>query len=458
MTGSADSQQSGQREGGGALAAEEVLAGATVLCVDDEPNILSSLRRTLRPLGCRVRLANGGREGLELMEQERVDLVISDMRMPEMDGAAFLAEVARRWPATTRILLTGYADLESTIDAINKGHIYRYLSKPWEDNDLRVTVQRALESKALVEERRRLIGLTKRQNEELKELNATLEEKVKARTEELEQTAAFLEQAYDQLKQGFVDSISVFSNLIELREGISAGHGRRVAELAAAIGEKVGIEGDPLQDLQAAALLHDIGKIGLPDELIRQPYFELKNTDRREIEKHPAMGEAALTSLPDLERASRLIRWHHERYDGRGFPDGLQGEEIPLAARVLVVANEFDALQNGMLFGDQMGRDEAVAYLERNKGERYDPEVVDALAAALEENRIAARYVSELRLAGDDLKPGMVLTRDLTTRDGMLLLAKDRELGEDLLARIRRYQEDQGVILTAYVKAEQGSE
>ena len=429
---------------------------ATVLCVDDEPNILSSLRRVLRPLGCKVLLAGGGAEGLEHLEQEKVDLVISDMRMPEMDGAAFLAEVARRWPGTVRILLTGYADLDSTINAINEGHIYRYLSKPWEDNDLRLTVQRALENKANVAERRRLVRLTQQQNKKLKALNANLEERVQARTEELRQTASFLEMAYQELKKAYVDSISVFSNLIELREGVSAGHGRRVAELAVAIAGKMEMSPEEVETVEAAALLHDIGKISFTDELMQAPYFELSNAERAEVQKHPAAGEAALLSLPPLEKAARLIRWHHERYDGYGFPDRLEGEAIPLGARVLCVANEFDALQEGMLFGEQMERAEAIAYMEKNRGDRYDPAVVDALHQVLEEGQIAAHYVSELRLAAEDLRPGMVLSRDLTARDGMLLLSKEKELTEQLLERIRRYQRDQGVGLTAYVRAEQG--
>ncbi|MDQ1363761.1 MAG: hypothetical protein QG652_1623, partial [Pseudomonadota bacterium] len=140
----------------------------TILCVDDEKNILSSLRRLLRPEGYEVQLASSGAEGLEILEKMPVDLVISDMRMPEMNGAEFLEKVYAKWPDTVRILLTGYSEISSTIDAINKGNIYKYISKPWEEHDLRQTIRNALEARKIEKERDALLVLTRKQNEELR--------------------------------------------------------------------------------------------------------------------------------------------------------------------------------------------------------------------------------------------------------------------------------------------------
>ena len=193
---------------------------ATLLLVDDEPGILSSLRRLLRPVGYKILIAESGKAGLAILEQETVDLVISDMRMPEMDGARFLEQVRLRWPATTRMLLTGYADVSSTIEAINRGEIYRYISKPWDDTDLTLVIRDALESLRLRNENARLLELTRAQNEELKDLNANLEDKVRQRTAEIEQINSFLNLANDRLKQNFLVSIKVFSGLMELRGGV----------------------------------------------------------------------------------------------------------------------------------------------------------------------------------------------------------------------------------------------
>ena len=154
----------------------ETASNATVLLVDDEANVLSSLKRLFRPYGYRIFTAESGAAGLEIMQRETVDLVISDMRMPEMDGAQFLQKVNEQWPDTIRILLTGYAEISATIDAINKGHIYRYISKPWEDNDIVLAIKQALRQKQLERANQGLEELTRKQNEELKDLNANLEQ------------------------------------------------------------------------------------------------------------------------------------------------------------------------------------------------------------------------------------------------------------------------------------------
>ena len=166
---------------------EEAAQQAALLFVDDEANILSALKRLFRPLGYRIFTAGSGAAGLEILVREQVDLVVSDMRMPEMNGAQFLEKVRQQWPDTVRILLTGYAEIGSTIDAINKGQIFRYISKPWEDSDITLIVKHGLERRDLERRNKGLDELTRKQDEEMKQLNADLEEKVKARAGEVRQ-------------------------------------------------------------------------------------------------------------------------------------------------------------------------------------------------------------------------------------------------------------------------------
>lgn len=427
-------------------------AQLTLLFVDDEPNILSALRRLFRPLGYRIFTAEGGAQGLEIFDKETIDLVISDMRMPVMDGAQFLEQVRLKSPDTIRILLTGYADISSTIDAINKGQIYRYIAKPWEDNDICLSVRYALEQKVLAREKTRLEELTRRQNEELKDLNANLEAKVKARTEEVRQTMGFLEVAHERLKKSFLTSIRVFSNLMELREGEMAGHSRRVADLARKLAVRMGMSNAEAQDVMVAALLHDIGQIGLPDKLLHKPFNMLAGEERAAVIKHPVVGQAALMALEQLSGAAKLIRSHHERFDGQGFPDGLSGLAIPLGARVLTVANEYDAAQQGYLTGKRLNADAALAYIKEGRGRRYDPQVVDAFVAMVGGEGEAAAYEREIVLHPADLKAGMVLTRDLVTRDGLLLLAKDYILDETLIEQLRNYERTDGRAMAVHVQ------
>ncbi|MEJ2643935.1 MAG: response regulator [Gammaproteobacteria bacterium] len=428
---------------------------ATVLCVDDEPNILAALRRLLVSRGYGVMTAQCATAALDLLTRETADVVISDMRMPEMDGAQLLAQVARSWPDTVRILLTGYADLTSTVAAINEGSIYRYISKPWEDNDLLVAVRRAVEFQAAERERRRLLQLTIRQNLELTDLNQNLENKVRARTEEIRQTADFLEMAYAELKQSYRNAVRVFAHLVELREGGVSGHGRRVAGLAAPIGTILGLSEDEQQSLWDAALLHDIGKIGLPDELVQRPYNALAPKQRDLLNQHPAMGQAALMSLTPLDSVGAIIRSHHERFDGLGYPDRRSGADIPLGARILAVTDNFDGLQTGALLGRQLSVDEARAHIERGSGTRFDPKVVDAFTAVLREQQGEPGIVSELNLPAEELQAGMVVAQDIQTKTGMLLLAEGHELTPPLIDRIRAFEHDAGQGLVVRVRATQ---
>ncbi len=417
----------------------------TILCVDDEANILSSLRRLFRPAGYRVLVAEGGAAGLEMLEAEQgeVDLVISDMRMPAMDGAHFLAEVRQRWPGILRILLTGYADIESTIAAINEGQIYRYISKPWNDGEVLLTVREALERQALLHETARLEALTARQNEELKVLNAGLEEKVRERTEELRL-------AHERLKRSFFTSIQVFANLIELRGGSMAGHSRRVADLARRIAAGLGLDGRQCNDVFLAGLLHDIGKIGLPDALLAKPPAKMSGEELGVWRKHPAKGEQALMALEELRGAAHLIRSHHERFDGQGYPDGLAGMAIPQGARILALANEYDGHLQGTLTGKRLNEDDAKQAIVQGRGKRYDPAVVDAFLSIV--GAPPEPPADEIAVTPADLKPGMFLARDLISPEGVLLLATDYMLDEKLIRQIRDYERSEGGRLILYVR------
>lgn len=430
-----------------------------ILCVDDEPNILASLQRLFRPAGYRVRVANSGAEGLQVLEQEAVDLVISDMRMPEMDGACFLSKVKERWPEVIRILLTGYADIASTIEAINKGQIYRYIAKPWDGTDMIPAVKQALERKQLEREKLRLEVLTRRQNEELvgltadlKALNTSLEQKVKDRTAELEQVNSFLNLSNDKLKQNFLTSIKIFSNLIEMRENNVAGHSRRVADLGRRLALKLGLDGKAAQDVFVAGLLHDFGKIGFRDVMLSKSVSQLNAEELGRYRTHPLRGEAALMPLEELRDVARIVRSHHERFDGQGFPDGLSGVAIPIGARILSVVNDYDGLQIGVLAARRMEADEAKALIQKSRRHRYDPQVADGFIEMLGGSDREER--NEIAMSAADVKPGMVISRDLVSREGVLLLAADYVLDSNLVRQIQDFARKEGGALTLHVRAD----
>jgi HD-GYP domain-containing protein (c-di-GMP phosphodiesterase class II) len=314
-------------------------------------------------------------------------------------------------------------------------------------------VNQARETKRLLEDKRVLEQQIKRQNDELRELNTGLEAKVKARTAEIEQTMLFVEKANDELKKSYITSVKVFSSLIEMREGSMAGHSRRIAELVRNIAVILKMSKDDAQDVFLAALLHDIGKIGLPDTMLKKPYAALNQEERELMHKHPAKGQTALLALESMAQVGVLIRCHHERYDGGGYPDGISGEAIPLGARILSVVNEYDGLISGTLQMRKYSLEEAMDEIRSGAGKRYDAEVVKAFVEAVGKAKLAARG-AEIELRSGSLQPGMVLSRDIITRDGVLLLARDRMLDERIIGQIRHFEHVDGRPLPIFIRAQ----
>jgi response regulator RpfG family c-di-GMP phosphodiesterase len=422
---------------------------ATVLCVDDEANILSALRRVFRPAGYRVLLAESGAAGLALLEQEAVDLVISDMRMPEMNGAQFLAQVRQRWPDTVRLLLTGYSDIQSIQDAINNGEIYRYITKPWEDGDMLLLVRHALERRQLEQDKQRLEALTQRQNEELKALNQDLEAKVEARTRQLKAEHEATVAANAKLKHNFVTTIKIFSSMIELRAHNQPGHARQVAELARQLAARLGLEGRDAQDVFIAALLHDIGKIGFSDELLQTPLTLLRGEALARFRKHPVRAEELLMPLEDLRGSAAILRSQLERFDGQGFPDGLAGLAIPLGARILALAADYYNLQQGAMVQRHLRADEAKSLILDAGGKRYDPHVVAAFRQLIDDT---AEPGAGVEVLSGELLPGMVLARDLVSRDGLMLLTVDHVLDARMIQQVQDFETKSGSRLAIWVR------
>jgi response regulator RpfG family c-di-GMP phosphodiesterase len=386
--------------------------------------------------------------GLDLMQRESIDLVISDMRMPEMSGAQFLEHVRTQWPDTIRLLLTGYADIQSILDAINRGEIYRYITKPWNDNDLTLIVKHALERKQLELEKKRLEDLTHKQNEELRELNSNLENKVLARTHELKSALESLVKANDKLKTSFLTSIKIFSSFIETRDGNLAGHSRKVADLARRIATKMGLTAKEVQEIFVAGLLHNIGKIAFSDDLLTMPVNIMNTEHLAQYRKYPVRGEQLLIPLEDLRESAKIIRSQQERFDGEGYPDHLSGFNIPLGARILALAGDYFNLQIGTLMQRKLRPEEALNAIMLNSGKRYDPMVAKAFdelingvsTSTVTGDAAKPAAIAERIISTADLRPGMIIARDLITKDGFLLLSADHQIDERMIRQIRDFE------------------
>lgn len=420
-----------------------------LLFVDDESSILKALQRLFRPHGYHILTAESGIAGLEIMTSHRVDLVISDMRMPEMDGARFLEQVRSRYPEVIRIILTGYADINSIVAAVNQGEIYRFITKPWEEHSILLIVRDALERRRLEKDNARLVELTRRQNEELKALNDGLERRVQERTQQLAQ-------ANHHLRQNFLLSIKIFSTLMELREGTVGGHARRVAGLAKKLAIRMNLNEEAQQDIVVAAMLHDIGKIGFSDALFSRSLTRMSVSEMERYHRHSIDGSSALMPLTELYPVAAIIRSHHERYDGRGFPDGLVGEDIPMGARILAVCNDYDCLQYAINTDKKMDPEQARETMIQTRGQRYDPQVLEAFLT-LVVGQPGEELGQDLLVPVEKLEIGMVLARDLLSHNGTILLAENFTLDARLINSIKLYANREGLPIVLHIRPESAS-
>ena len=425
-----------------------------ILFVDDEENILRSLQRLFMDEEIEIFTASSGAKGLEILAREGgIGVIVSDQRMPEMTGVDFLEKSKAISPQSIRILLTGYADVNAAIDAINRGGTFRYLNKPWSDDELVHTVKGAMQMYRLLTENKRLAAIVKQQNAELKKWNTELESIVQKHTMELRKSYDGLRAVNSRLRANFKNTIVAFSGLIELRDKRMRTHSRNVAEIAVNVAKQLGMEGEERETIMVAGLLHDIGKIGIPDLMLARETGQMNFAEREEYLLHPVRGQAAIDRIEELREAGQIIRAHHENYDGSGFPDGLKKADIPLGARIVALADYIDKkIRTAMdATGFELMRKELVLL----KGNYFDPKlipvVLEQAEAFYKKNRPKTDHV-EIELLPNGLQEGMEASRDVFSGTGILLLTKGTVLATSSIALLKRYYEldspNQGVFVS----------
>jgi response regulator RpfG family c-di-GMP phosphodiesterase len=325
------------------------------LIVDDEAPLRAVLRRILEQQGMRCRDAASGAEAVRLLEEEPVCLVLTDYHMPEMDGVQLLGVIRERWPDTAVVMVTAVSDVDLAVQCLGNGAM-DYVTKPFRVEEIRGRVGQALEKRRLL-----LENTAYRQH---------LEERVQAQA-----------RAYEEL---FLASLQSLADALEVKDPYTWGHSLRVAQYAVAIARELGLDADRLAQIELGARLHDIGKIGVREAVLNKE-GALTAEEYRHVMEHPVIGWRILSPLlRDAPFALDVVRSHHERFDGRGAPDGLAASQIPLEARIAAVADSFDAMTSGRPYRAGMAVDAALAELERCAGSQFDPDCVDAFARALE--------------------------------------------------------------------------
>jgi response regulator RpfG family c-di-GMP phosphodiesterase len=357
-----------------------------VLCVDDEPRVLEGLALNLRR-HYKVATATNALAGLAIVDGDSPPaVVISDMRMPEIDGAAFLSQVKERSPDTVRLLLTGQTDLASAIAAVNHGQVFRFLTKPCSPQDLLAAVQAAAEQHRLITAEREV-------------LEKTLKGSIKALVEILSLTNPL-----------------AFGRAMRLK--------RHASELMAGRGVPMSWQ------IEVALMLSQIGCVTIPATTNEKLYYgrPLTSEEAEQTERLPDIALQLLGTIPRLEAVRSILQAQNHNFDGTGSPAGaMQGESIPLGARILRLVLDFDTLDAGHVPADVV-----IGTLRARKG-RYDPKLLEFLAHAKATSK--ELRVHEIGLA--DIRPGMLLVQDVLSTTGMLLIARGHEVTSGLLHRLR---------------------
>lgn len=313
-----------------------------ILIVDDEPDNLALLYRTLRGK-YEIAKSTSPIQALKMMEQEHFHCILSDHKMPEMDGVEFLKRSCALLPDTMRLLVTAYTDAGILIDAINYAKIYRYIKKPYNPDELLLIVQNALEYWQLRADNKKLIA---------------------------------------DLKDLFTGTVTAIVEALDAKDSYTLGRSRRVTFYAVKIAQALHLSDTTISRIELAGLLHDIGMIGVSDDILAK--VEALTTDEyAEIKKHVHHSIKILDDIKQLKDVVEVIKYHHEHYDGNGYPFGIKGDEIPIGSRIIAVADAFDSMVTPKVYRKQIMLSEALVKIKQNAGTQFDPVVVETFEIIL---------------------------------------------------------------------------
>ena len=329
---------------------------ARVLVVDDEAPVRTMMAASLERQGYIVELASGGREALAALEMNTFNLVLTDIVMQDVDGIALLERIHAQQPNLPVVMVTAVHDISVAIDSMRRG-AYDYLLKPFEREQLLSTVERALNHRQALEE--------------TQNYHQSLEEMVRARTEMLRHAMEDLEHSYDVTLEALGDAL-------DLKDSETEGHSKRVTAYAIALARAVGIPPEEIKIIARGAFLHDIGKMAIPDEILRKP-GKLTPEEQELMREHCTRGYQMLRKIPFLSGAAEIVFCHQEHYNGKGYPNHLSGREIPIGARIFAVADALDAITSDRPYRQARGFAEAREEILRCSGTQFDPAVVEVL-------------------------------------------------------------------------------
>jgi len=404
-----------------------------ILVVDDEPTVLITLQNTLKRCHYDTIGSSDPLTALEHLKKQPFSLIISDQVMPEMSGLELLARARQIQPNATRILITAVVNLGTVIDAINKGEIFRFIVKPWLHEEFLATIKNGVQRYDLICQNTRLQSATQSMNEQLVELNRSLEQQVQLVARQNTQLA----DVNAALERNLVRSMELCVHTMQTYYPSLGNQARRVCQLCRSIAQVLSLSEEDRRVLESSALLHDIGLVGVPRQIIRHWQDDPRSLDPAEkalIEQHPILGQELAAFTSDLKKVGEIIRAHHERFDGGGYPDQLVGENIPWLARLLAVAVAYTSCR--------LTDADASEKVKMESGSAFDPEAVRVFLRA-QLTAIVPR--KERQVALTELRPGMVLAQGIYTLNGLLLVPEGQRLNATFIEKVLNHNRIQPI-------------
>lgn len=310
----------------------------TILAVDDEQNNLSLLHRTLRSK-YNILLASSGQEALNILNEhaDEISLIVSDQKMPLMEGTEFFKIISDSYPNIIKILLTGHSNIDILVDSINECHLFQYILKPFDPEQLCMIVESGIKKYELTVDRTQIL-------KDLSEL--------------------------------FYKTIKSIAAALDAKDKYTHGHSMRVTLYSLALAKALNLNDELLEEIETAGLLHDIGKIAIPEKILLKQ-GKLTDEEYEVIKSHPELGEKLVNGIEKLKLISNWLKSHHERYDGKGYPDGLKGEEIPISSRIIAIADTYDAMTSDRSYRAALSHQVAMDEVQRCSGSQFDPKLAE---------------------------------------------------------------------------------
>lgn len=398
-----------------------------ILTLDDDDIVLLAIKETLEREGFNVSAFTNPHEALKALEERPFAVIISDQRMPEMLGLEFLGKCKEIQPNASRILITGVLTLNTVVEAVNQGEIYRFLAKPWIREELIATIENAAQRYHLVQTNDKLRADTLELNEKLVGANAELEEKIHLLQEQTES----LDNANHALEENFKHSLEICFRLIEAFHPALGQQTKSVVSICREIAKSDLLSDQESEVLRVASWLYNLGRIGLPRSLLTKSLEEPQSLTEQEqtlIQHAPVYGQTLAGFVDALAEVGETIRHHRERFDGSGYPDKLSRESIPIPAAHLAVAIGY--------VESNLPRDQALEYIIRESGRSFSPEAVRLFMKSSNLTNLPKK-VKEITLT--ELEPGMVLAKGIYSPSGLLLIPEEKHLTNGIISKIREH-------------------